>query len=320
MIKAPKFWYKENISFFSLLLIPLNIIWLLGGFLKKITSSNKKVEVPVISVGSAIIGGSGKTPTVLFICYLLKKIGFNPHIVSRGYGGRFINVKKVSNLSTYFEVGDEALMMSEYYPTWVAKNRYLGCKRAEENGADIIVLDDGLQNTSIFKNFSIYVYDGIQRFGNKLLVPAGPLRESLANAISKCSIIFQINDDQSHVEFENKFKTYAKYKLEENHPLLDQKIIAFAGLGFNKKFFDQLNNYGFEILKTIDFPDHHQYSIEDIYTLLDQANSLDAHLLTTEKDHIRIPNEFKKTIKFIKGKIKVNNENNLIEEFKKNIA
>ena len=121
-------------------------------------------------------------------------------------------------------------------------------------------------------------------------------------------------------KFENKFKTYAKYKLEENHPLLDQKIIAFAGLGFNKKFFDQLNNYGFEVLKTIDFPDHHQYSIEDIYTLLDQANSLDAHLLTTEKDHIRIPNEFKKTIKFIKGKIKVNNENNLIEEFKKNIA
>ena len=78
--------------------------------------------------------------------------------------------------------------------------------------------------------------------------------------------------------------------------LLEKKVVAFAGLGFNKKFFDQLVSYGFNILKTIDYPDHHQYSVEDVYTLLDQANALDAHLITTEKDHIRVPNEFKKNI------------------------
>ena len=270
--------------------------------------------MPVIGIGSAIIGGSGKTPTVLFICKLLSKIGFTPHIVSRGYGGNFNNATKVNANSTYLEVGDEALMMSSYFPTWVAKNRYMGCVMAQNNGADILVLDDGLQTNSIEKNFSIYVFDGIQRFGNNLLVPAGPLRENIKTAISKCTVIFQINDDNGNE------KIFAKYKLEKNHPLLEKKVIAFAGLGFNKKFFNQLDNYGFEIVKKVDFPDHHKYSIEDIYSLLDVANSLDAHLITTEKDYIRIPGDFQKSINFIKGQIEINNENELIEEFKKNIA
>ncbi len=319
MIKAPRFWYRKNLSIFSLILLPLNIIWIIAGFLKINLSIKKKVNIPVISVGSAIIGGSGKTPTVIFICSLLKQIGFNPHIVSRGYGGNYKDVTKVTSEFNYYEVGDEALMMSAYHSTWVARNRYLGCKLAEENGANIIVLDDGLQTTSIVKDFSIYVYDGIQKFGNKLLVPAGPLRENIKKAVSKCSIIFQINEDETQVEFKDKYKSFAKYKLEENHPLLQKKIIAFAGLGFNKKFFDQLGNYGFKIVKTIDYPDHHQYSLEDIYSLLEEANSLDAHLITTEKDHIRIPNDFKKSINFIKGQIIVNNEADLIKEIQKNI-
>jgi|TARA_B110000093_G_C12913013_1_gene385627 tetraacyldisaccharide 4'-kinase len=319
MIKAPKFWYKESLSFLSIILLPLNIIWIFGSLLKKLISKRKKVNIPVISIGSAIIGGSGKTPTVLFICDLLKKIGLKPHIVSRGYGGKYISTTMVREESTYQEVGDEALMMSAYNPTWVSRNRYLGCKMAEENGANIIVLDDGLQTTSIVKDFSIYVFDGMQRFGNNFLVPAGPLRETIKEAVSKCSIIFQINDNGIQDVFLNKFKTYARYKLEENHPLLEKKILAFAGLGFNRKFFDQLSDYGFNLVKIIDFPDHHKYSIQDIYSLLDQANSLDAHLMTTEKDHIRIPIDFKESVNFIKGQIEIDNEDALIREFKKNI-
>ena len=223
MIRAPKFWYKENISFFSIILLPLNIIWIIGGFLKKSLSRKKKVNIPVISVGSAIIGGSGKTPTVLYICDILKKMGLIPHIVSRGYGGNYIHATKVNNKLTYSEVGDEALMMSAYHPTWVARNRFLGCKMAEKNGANIIVLDDGLQTTTITQDFSIYVFDGMQKFGNKFLVPAGPLRENIKKAISKCSIIFQINDDEMQIEFNKKYKTKAKYKLEKNHSLLEKK-------------------------------------------------------------------------------------------------
>ena len=319
MIKAPKFWYEKKLSIFSIALLPLNLIWIIGGFLKSKLNSKKKVSIPVIGVGSAIIGGSGKTPTVLFICDLLKKIGLKPHIVSRGYGGNYISTTRVNESHEHFEVGDEALMMAEYHPTWIARNRYLGCKQAENNGADIIVLDDSLQTTSIEKDFSIYVFDGIQQFGNKFLVPAGPLRETISKAISKCSIVFQINDQEMQAEFKDKYRVLAQYKLENQHFLLEKKVVAFAGLGFNKKFFDQLVSYGFNILKTIDYPDHHEYSVEDVYTLLDQANALDAHLITTEKDHIRVPNEFKKSINFIKGKIVVDNEEKLIEELKNNI-
>lgn len=320
MIKAPKFWYKENLSLISIILLPFNPLWIIGGFIKNKVSKKKKANIPVISIGSAIIGGSGKTPTVLFICDLLKKIGLNAHIVSRGYGGNYRIAKKVTSELTYQEVGDEALMMSSYHTTWVAKNRYQGCVMAEKDGANIVVLDDALQNSSIFKNFSIYVFDGIQKFGNKFIVPAGPLRENIKKAISKCSIIFQINEDGIRSEFENKYQCFAKYKLEENHQLLDKKIIAFAGLGFNKKFFDQLHINRFNIVRKIDFPDHHKYSIEEIYNLLDEANRLDAHLLTTEKDHIRIPRDFKKSVNFIKGKIELDSEEELIEQLKKNIV
>tara|TARA_X000000368_G_C23051510_1_gene721630 strand:- start:285 stop:1247 length:963 start_codon:yes stop_codon:yes gene_type:complete len=320
MIKAPKFWYKENISIFSIVLLPLNILWIFGGLVKKLISKKRKVSIPVISIGSAIIGGSGKTPTVLFICDLLKKIGLDAHIVSKGYGGYYSLAKKVTKELTYQEVGDEALMMSSYHTTWVAKNKYQGCRMAEKDGADVVVLDDGLQNSSILKNFSIYVFDGIQKFGNKFLVPAGPLRENVKKALSKCSIVFQINEDEVMNEFKDKFQCFAKYKLEEKHHLLDKNIIAFAGLGFNKKFFDQLKSYGFKVIKTVDFPDHHKYSVEDIYSLLDIANTIDAHLLTTEKDHIRIPKDFKKSINFIKGRIELESEDDLIQQLKKNIA
>lgn len=320
MIKAPKFWYEKKYSFISILLLPLNIAWITGGLIKKTLSNKNKINIPVVSVGSAIIGGSGKTPTVLFICKLLSKMGYKPHIVSRGYGGNYLNVTKVDGDLTYYNVGDEALMMSDYFPTWVARNRYLGCEKAHKNGADIVVLDDGLQTLNVIKDLSIYVFDGIQKFGNRMIVPAGPLRENIDKAISKCSVVFQINEEEKQIEFKNKFVAFAKYELEINHPLLEKKVIAFAGLGFNRKFFDQLDKYGFQVMKRIDFPDHHKYSIEDLYSLLDQANSLDAHLITTEKDYVRIPKDFKKSINFIKGQIKIDNEQDLILELKKKIV
>ena len=114
-----------------------------------------------------------------------------------------------------------------------------------------------------------------------------------------------------------KLKYILKYKISINSELKEKKLIAFAGLGFNKKFFDQLNDENLNIVQYKEFPDHHQYSIDDMYSLLDIANKNDAFLVTTEKDHIRIPNEFKSSIGIINGKIKSNNQIDLVNEIEK---
>ncbi len=319
MLKAPKFWYQNYISIPAILLLPVSFIWIIGTYLKKKFAKPIRSKIPVIAIGSAIIGGSGKTPSVIYVCEILEKNGYKPHIISRGYGGSANDVIKVSPEMNYSVVGDEAIMMSKYYPTWVSKNKYKALYFAEKDGANILVLDDALQSYNIFKNLSIYVYDSIQSFGNKLIIPSGPLRESIDSVLNRSQIVFLINTDNCPVISKNQFQQNINYKISIKPEIRDKRLMPFAGLGFNKKFFDQLYNEGLDITLTKEFPDHHQYSQDDMYTLLDEANKNDSYLITTEKDHLRIPNEFKSSVGIIHGKMISNNQTNLVSEIEKYI-
>ena len=319
MLKAPKFWYNKKISVYGVLLSPLSILWALGTAIKKNITKVHKAEIPVIAVGSAIIGGSGKTPSVLFLCEELEKMGYNPHIISRGYGGTSNEIIKVNPNMSYTLVGDEALMMSNYFPTWVSKNKFQAFHQAKIDGADILVLDDALQSFNIHKDLSIYVYDSIQSFGNRLLVPSGPLRETVKAALNKSQIFFLINTNICEDLTQKHFKQLLNYKININPEIREKKLIAFAGLGFNKKFFEQLQNENLNIVKLKDFPDHHQYTVDDMFMLLDEANKKDAFLITTEKDHTRIPSEFKSSVGIIHGKIISENKTQLANEIEKYI-
>ena len=317
MLKAPRFWYQRSISFFSILLLPASLLWFLGSFLKKKLSKVKKFDLPIVAVGSAMIGGSGKTPSVLFLCEQLKNMGYKPHIISKGYGGSASETIKVSEDMDYNLVGDEALMMSKYYPTWISKNKFNAFPLAKKDGADILVLDDALQTYSVYKNLSVYVYDSIQAFGNKLLIPSGPLRETLKEVIKKSQIFFLINTDHCEElkDIPNQIKL--KYQIEISNDLIEKKLFAFAGLGFNKKFFDQLKSENLNIIAVKEFPDHHKYSVDDIFKLLDEANKNDSYLITTEKDHMRIPREFKSSVGIIYGKIILNDDLNIADTIEK---
>tara|TARA_B100000902_G_C27155328_1_gene835846 strand:+ start:17 stop:976 length:960 start_codon:yes stop_codon:yes gene_type:complete len=319
MLKAPKFWYDKKLSIYGLLLSPLSILWAVGIFLKEKLTKIQKADIPVIAVGSAIIGGSGKTPSVLFLCKELMKMGYNPHIISRGYGGTSSEIIKVNPDMNYTLVGDEALMMSNYYPTWVSKNKFQAFREAKKDGADILVLDDALQSFNIHKDLSIYVYDSIQSFGNRLLVPSGPLRETIKKVIKKSQIFFLINTNTCEDLNQRHFKQVLNYKISINQEIKEKKLIAFAGLGFNKKFFEQLQNENLNLVQLKDFPDHHQYTIDDMFMLLDEANKHDAFLITTEKDHTRIPSEFKSSVGIIYGEITSDNQHHLAKEIEKYI-
>jgi len=319
MLKAPKFWYQKGIGIFSIILIPFSILWIIGTFFKRKFNSLNRATIPVIAVGSAIIGGSGKTPSVLYVCEQLTKAGYHPHIISRGYGGTSNELIKVKPNMNYTLVGDEALMMSHYYPTWVSKKKYDAFNKAKDDGADILVLDDALQSFNIFKNISIYIYDGIQSFGNRLLVPAGPLRESINRVIERSHIFFLINSTSCDEFDKKKTKHILKYKISVNREIIEKKLLAFSGLGFNKKFLDQLESEKLNIVQFKEFPDHHNYTVEDIFQLLDEANKKDAYLITTEKDHIRIPNEFKSSVGIIYGKITSEDQGKLVTEIERYI-
>jgi tetraacyldisaccharide 4'-kinase len=319
MLKAPKFWYSKHISVYGVLLSPLSVLWALGTVIKKYFTKMQKAEIPVIAVGSAIIGGSGKTPSVLFLCEELEKMGYKPHIISRGYGGTSNEIIKVNPNMNYTLVGDEALMMSNYFPTWVSKNKFQAFQQAKRDGAEILVLDDALQSFNIHKDLSIYVYDSIQSFGNRLLVPSGPLRETVKAAINKSQIFFLINTNICEDLTQKDFKQFLNYKISIDPEIREKKLIAFAGLGFNKKFFEQLQNENLNLVELKDFPDHHQYTVDDMFMLLDEANKKDAFLITTEKDYTRIPSEFKSSVGIIHGKIISENQTQLANEIKKYI-
>ena len=319
MLKAPKFWYKNKISIFAIMLLPLSLVWIIGTFFIKKFVRPLRSKIPVIAVGSAIIGGSGKTPSVIYVCEILEKMGYKPHIISRGYGGSANEVIKVSPEMSYSIVGDEAIMMSKYYPTWVSKNKYNAFSMAEKDGANIIVLDDALQSYNIFKNLNIYVYDSIQSFGNNLIVPSGPLRESINNVLNRSQIVFLVNTNNYPEIFKDQFQQNLNYEVSIKPEIRDKRLIPFSGLGFNKKFFDQLYNEGLDITLTKEFPDHHQYSQDDMFALLDQANKNESFLVTTEKDHLRIPNEFKSSVGIIFGKMTSEDQTNLASEIEKYI-
>ena len=319
MLKAPKFWYQNKISILAILLLPVSLLWIIGTFFKKKMAKPIRSKVPVIAVGSAIIGGSGKTPSVIYVCEILEKIGYKPHIISRGYGGSTNEIIKVSPEMNYSLVGDEAIMMSKYYPTWVSKNKYSAFSMAEKDGANIIVLDDALQSYNVFKNLNIYVYDSIQSFGNKLIIPSGPLRESINSVLNRSQIVFLVNTDNYPEISQGQFQQSINYEISIIPEISDKKLMPFAGLGFNKKFFDQLYNEGLDIALTKEFPDHHHYSQDDMFALLDEANKNDSFLVTTEKDHLRIPKEFKSSVGIIYGKMVSNNQTDLASEIEKYI-
>ena len=140
------------------------------------------------------MGGAGKTPVSLKIGKILKLAGYNPNFVTKGYTGIIKNSTLVEVWHSPKSVGDESLLLSEIAPTWVGIDRNKSIKLAGNSGCDCIIMDDGFQNSSIHKNFSIVVINESQEFGNQRVIPAGPLRESIPNGLSRTNLVVVIGN------------------------------------------------------------------------------------------------------------------------------
>lgn len=290
-MKAPSFWYQPR-GRLSRALTPLGAIWKAGAALRRTMASPYKAKVPVICVGNIVAGGSGKTPTALALGRMLRDGGHKPVFVTRGYGGQEPGPLRVDTLvHTAFDVGDEALLLAQVAPTWIGCDRAAAIREAEQYGTHII-LDDGLQNPSVRPDVSLLVIDAAVGLGNECLIPAGPLRETLDEALKRIQAVILIGEDDTTGMAARIHHPVLCARLEaalpENFPR-HEKFLAFAGIGRPEKFYELCRHTGLNLMHTRDFPDHHLFSDAELAALQKQAAGLGARLLTTEKDAVRLP-------------------------------
>ncbi|MFL2769494.1 MAG: tetraacyldisaccharide 4'-kinase [Rhodospirillaceae bacterium] len=302
-MRAPEFWTKDG--FLSRALNPVGRLCgvLSDWYIRH--GSYGQVSVPVISIGNLTVGGVGKTPIAHDIVPRLTDLGYRPAVVIRGYGGYLKGPIKVDvSKHRAVDVGDEALLHARYGMTWVATKRLAGAYEATKAGARSIILDDAHQHTSLAKDLSIVVVDGAIGFGNHRIIPAGPLRESISNGLSRADALVIVGEDKTDL---------ARY-LPSNIPILQaflepgvdavylhqRKVLAFAGIGRPEKFFATLGRVGARIVATHSFDDHYLYQPSDIQKILNAAFAKGALPVTTEKDAMRLTPEQRQQVNVLR--------------------
>ena len=305
-LKPPAFWYDaeaQGAGLWQTLLSPFGCAY--GWASRQRFNLYYPVPMarPVVCVGNLVAGGAGKTPVAMSLVDLLQDAGHNPHLLSRGYGGSEEGPIQVSpDRDTAADVGDEALLLVTKAPTWVSRNRALGAQAAIDTGASVVIMDDGYQNPAIYKDFSLLVIDGGAGFGNGKIIPAGPLREELAFGLGRASAIAVIGEDMhnvAHAVSAHTDKPLYTARLRpnpENPDLFGKRIYAFAGIGRPEKFRESLIEAGAVVDVFEAFPDHCAYEEKDLGALMQEADGKNAIVVTTAKDHVRLPHSLKERV------------------------
>ena len=305
-LSKPKFWDKNKISFFSILLYPIALLIKFLIFFKITLTKTHEYSIPIICVGNIYLGGTGKTPLCIEIFSILKNLKMNPAFIRKQY-----------NL---FQ--DEVDLQKSVGPVYLNKKRIGALQEATKNNVNVAILDDGFQDFSIKKNLSIICFNEKQWIGNGLTIPSGPLREGLSALIKADCIVI---NGKKNKNIENKIFSknrkikifYSNYKPQNIDEFQNKKVVAFAGIGNPENFFDLLIDNKLNIVETIKFPDHHKYSEEELENLINKIKDNNYILLTTEKDYFRISENHKKNIKYLKIEVEIENKNQFIEEIKK---
>jgi tetraacyldisaccharide 4'-kinase len=279
-----------------------------------------RATVPVICIGNINVGGTGKTPTTIALIERLRAVGRNVHVVSRGYGGRLTDPTQVrEGFHNAGDVGDEPLLLAAFASTWVARDRADGVRAAEIAGAEVVLMDDGFQNPSIIKDLSIVVVDAHRGFGNARVIPAGPLREPVATGLDRADILLSIGSDTAQDTFTALWQPKITCPHTPGHlrPLqtgMDWQnldVLAFAGIGHPEKFFRTLKELGANLLGAQALDDHQPLSEPLMRRLESDATALNAQLVTTEKDAVRLPDAYRAKVLTVPVRLQINDWNDI---------
>jgi tetraacyldisaccharide 4'-kinase len=288
-MKTPAFWYAEP-GVTAAMLAPLASLFALGGRVQVRFTRTRRAAVPVICVGNLVAGGAGKTPVALALASLLadRKIAF----LTRGYGGSQAGPVQV-RAQRAEQVGDEPLLLARVAPAWVSRDRADGAQAAIEAGAELIIMDDGFQNPSLAKDFSLIVIDGATGFGNGRMLPAGPLREPVDEGLARANAVVIVGEDLTgiadRVPAGLPVLTARLVPTPDADFVAGKRVVAIAGIGRPEKFFITLQEMGCTLAAHHAFADHHRYKTDEIMQICVEAAALDAVPVTTEKDWVRLP-------------------------------
>lgn len=301
-MQAPAFWYRPSNApgLRARLLAPLGWVYAAATARRLRKPAAFKADIPVICIGNLNAGGTGKTPTTIALLERLTARGVNAHVVSRGHGGRLSGPVRVDERAhTATDTGDEPLLLSAFAPTWVARDRAAGVSAAQTAGAQVVLLDDGFQNPTVVKDFSIVVVDAQRGFGNGRCLPAGPLREPVVAGLARADMVLSIGTPAAQAQFAAEWPVTVPHEAGQLDVLqmgMDwdgEKVLAFAGIGHPEKFFASLRATGANVVRTEALSDHQPFSDTLLRRLEHEAASLGAQLVTTEKDAVRLPAAFR---------------------------
>ena len=291
-MREPAFWWRKP-GLRSALLAPIAAGY--GAIAaQRMARTGARAGVPVVCVGNFTLGGAGKTPMVMALARMLADAGEHIFCLSRGYGGNLAGPKLVDAHADHAaQVGDEAPLLARVAPTVVARDRVAGAAFAKAQGASLILMDDGLQNASLVKDFTLAVIDGHHGTGNGKVFPAGPLRAPLDAQLARTDALLVVGEGTPDIAARGLPIFHGRLVPDRaaTIALKARKVLAFAGIGDPEKFFTTAAKAGIDITARRAFPDHHRFSGEDAAELIMLAEHDGLALLTTEKDHARMKGE-----------------------------
>ena len=308
-LKKPKFWDYKKPNIYAYLLYPIALLIKILNSVKAKLKSKEKTKIKTICVGNVYLGGTGKTSLTLKLNEIFNKKKIKTCLIKKFYKNQYDEQKILQNKGKLF----------------LSNIRLNALKEAEKENYEIAILDDGLQDLSIEYHINLVCFNSINWVGNGMTIPAGPLREDL-NSIKKYKNVI-INGNLENIE-EIKYQIL---KIDKNinvyegiyKPLnLDEfskneKYLVFSGIGNHQTFISMIKNYGLNIIKHIEFPDHYNYTHKDIDQIIDEANNLNCKIITTEKDYLRIDNKDINQIKFLISELEILEEDKMIENLLK---
>ena len=303
-LKKPKFWDLKEPNFFAYVLLPIAIIL---QNLKYLLSKKDpfKLKIKTICVGNIYIGGTGKTSLSIQINKILNERKIKTCFVKKFYKNQ----------------ADEQKLLEKKGKLFLGKTRYKALQRAEEENYQIAILDDGLQDLSIKYDVNLVCFNNLNWKGNGLTIPAGPLRENINN-LKKYNHVF-LNGNLENIEILKKeikqINSEIKIHIGKYEPInlnkfnKTDKYFAFSGIGNHKTFIKMLKNYGLDVVEDLEFADHYSYKNNDIEKIIYKSKKLNAKILTTEKDYLRLEKKYLEEIAFIEVELKIIDEDKFID-------
>ena len=302
-LKKPKFWAYKKPNFVAYLLYPVSLLVKSVNSLR-VRSDRKKFKIKTVCIGNIYLGGTGKTSLSIKLNEILNKKNLKSCFVKKYYKNQL----------------DEQKLLQSKGELFLSSKRIDAIKKAENRNFDIAILDDGLQDKSINYDLSIVCFNNLNWIGNGMTLPAGPLRENINNLKKYHHVFLNGNLENTEVLIKNIYEINPNINIHlgQYEPInlknfdRKKKYLVFSGIGNHTTFVSMIKRSGLEVLKDIEYPDHYSYSKQDIDKILNEANTLNCEVITTEKDFQRLKVFNEDKIKVMKSELKILDEAKLI--------